>query len=107
MAPRPEGDRRSDLQEPGPWVDDAACRDVPTRIFFPGAGEREAHWVAMFCDECPVRQACLEFALANHERWGIWGGKTEQQRRHILRARRLRLVSVVDDPSVMEDLPPS
>lgn len=76
------------LAELGEWQDDAACRDAPTRIFFPEAGDPEtSHWVAMFCDLCPVRTACLEWALTNRERYGIWGGMTESDRRRILRTR--------------------
>jgi len=68
---------------------DAACREVPTRFFFPEVADdpRSAAYVAMFCDLCPVRSECLEWALTNHERYGIWGGKTETERRAILRQR--------------------
>lgn len=38
---------------------------------------------------CPVREACLEFALANKERFGIWGGKSERERATIAKARRV------------------
>lgn len=70
------------------WQDDAACREAPTEIFFPVAGDPEtAHWVAMFCDLCPVRTECLEYALATRQRYGIWGGMTERQRRRILKQR--------------------
>ena len=41
------------------------------------------------CAGCPVREACLEFALANDERWGVWGGTSERQRR-AMRAVRVR-----------------
>ena len=40
------------------------------------------------CTECPVRQACLEHALAHREREGVWGGTTERERRRIVRQRR-------------------
>ena len=40
------------------------------------------------CGTCVVRQQCLEFALANRESEGIWGGATEKERRRILRQRR-------------------
>jgi len=68
---------------------DAACRDVPTRFFFPerNGDPRTAGYVAMFCDLCPVRAECLEWALSHLERYGIWGGKTETERRAILRQR--------------------
>jgi WhiB family redox-sensing transcriptional regulator len=40
------------------------------------------------CDECDVRVACLEYALAMRERDGVWGGATERERRRIIRQRR-------------------
>ena len=41
------------------------------------------------CDECPVRSECLEFALTNNERFGVWGGLTFRQRARIRRHRRM------------------
>ncbi len=69
---------------------DAACRSVPTRFFFPerDSDPRTASFVARYCDNCPVRVECLNWALAHREIYGIWGGKTETERR---RMRRLRL----------------
>ena len=76
------------LSLPGDWATDAACREAPKRIFFPEAGDPEtSRWVAMFCDLCPVREDCLEFALRTRQRYGIWGGTTEKERRAILRRR--------------------
>jgi WhiB family redox-sensing transcriptional regulator len=47
------------------------------------------------CAECPVAEACLEYALANHIDHGVWGGASERERRRILRRRRIsRAVSV-------------
>lgn len=36
---------------------------------------------------CPVVEQCLEYALANGEKWGVWGGCSERERRAIKRAR--------------------
>lgn len=33
-----------------------------------------------FCDECPVRQQCLEYALQVDEQYGVWGGLTARER---------------------------
>ena len=69
------------------WRQSAACRGVDPEIFYP-ASEEEAVVAKGFCAACPVRQACLEFALASRERDGVWGGATEKDRRRMLRQRR-------------------
>ncbi|HTX63543.1 MAG TPA: WhiB family transcriptional regulator [Acidimicrobiales bacterium] len=72
------------------WRKRAACRGIDVEIFFPETeddAESEAAAKAV-CEMCPVRQACLEHALAHREREGIWGGATERERRRILRQRR-------------------
>jgi WhiB family redox-sensing transcriptional regulator len=64
-------------------------------VFFPPAyverkdqkEEREQRAKAI-CATCPVREACLEFALTNREHDGVWGGATERERRRIVRQRR-------------------
>ena len=43
----------------------------------------------MHCRRCPVAQECLEYALEESEKYGIWGGKSERQRRRLRRARSL------------------
>lgn len=70
-----------------PWRLHAACRGVDPDIFYP-AMEEAAEAAKAICDQCPVRQPCLEFALANREREGVWGGATERDRRRMLRRRR-------------------
>ena len=50
--------------------------------------EADAAEAKSVCAVCPVRQACLEHALAHREREGIWGGTTERERRRIVRQRR-------------------
>jgi len=69
------------------WRQRAACRGVDPDIFYPSSDE-DAEPAKAICDQCGVRQACLEFALANRERDGIWGGATERERRRIIRQRR-------------------
>lgn len=65
------------------WMDKAACVDAPTRAFFadPGDSSVAPRTVAQYCDHCPVRQECLNYAVANNIKDGIWGGKTPRQRR--------------------------
>jgi WhiB family redox-sensing transcriptional regulator len=69
------------------WRQRAACRGLDPEIFFPDSDE-EAGEAKAVCARCPVREACLEHALAHREREGIWGGATERERRRILRHRR-------------------
>lgn len=68
------------------WREYAKCLGVDPDLFFPERGEstREAKAV---CQECPVKDHCLEFALRNTEKFGIWGGLSERERRRIRRQR--------------------
>lgn len=71
------------------WMVSALCRDRPPAMFFPsdGVGVKAAQQV---CASCPVRAACLEYALANDIEHGVWGGASERERRRIRSARRSR-----------------
>lgn len=69
------------------WQDLAACRAIPVEMFFPPA-EQEAEVAKSICAKCCVRQPCLEFALSEAERFGIWGGLTSQERRSLAAKRR-------------------
>ncbi|MCB0978093.1 MAG: WhiB family transcriptional regulator [Acidimicrobiales bacterium] len=68
------------------WQDLANCLGVDPDLFFPerGASTREAKEV---CRGCVVREDCLEYALTNGEKFGIWGGLSERERRRIRRQR--------------------
>ncbi len=70
------------------WQDYANCLGVDPDLFFPerGASTREAKAV---CRGCVVREDCLEYALDNGEKFGIWGGMSERERRRIRRERAL------------------
>ncbi|MGQ0521405.1 MAG: WhiB family transcriptional regulator [Actinomycetota bacterium] len=69
------------------WRQRAACRGVDPDVFYPSTDE-EAEEAKSICRVCPVRESCLEYALANRERDGVWGGATERERRRIVRQRR-------------------
>ncbi len=69
------------------WRYRGACRGLDPEIFYPISDE-EAGTAKDVCATCTVSQQCLEFALANREREGVWGGATEKERRRILRQRR-------------------
>ncbi len=65
------------------WYDEAACTGVETDAFFPEVGGTKAI-TREFCDECPVREECLQYALDNHMH-GIWGGTSTAERRAMRR----------------------
>ncbi len=67
------------------WQDRALCAQTDPEAFFPekGGSTREAKQV---CLSCEVRSECLEYALANDERFGIWGGLSERERRKLKRS---------------------
>lgn len=68
------------------WQADALCAQTDPEAFFPekGGSTRDAKRV---CEACTVKDACLEYAMANDERFGIWGGLSERERRRLRRAR--------------------
>lgn len=70
------------------------CVSVPPSTFFPsdGAGVDAARKI---CADCPVRQSCLEHALAHRIDHGVWGGCSERERRRILKRRREERVAAV------------
>ncbi len=67
-----------------PWALDSACRGLDSSMFFPGH-DGDAEPALRVCAGCPVRDECLEFALETRQRYGIWGGTTERQRRRMMR----------------------
>ena len=69
------------------WRQRASCRGVDPDVFYPVSDE-DAEEAKEICDQCTVRTPCLEYALANRERDGVWGGATERERRRIIRQRR-------------------
>ena len=72
-----EGDGQS-------WQERALCAETDPEAFFPekGGSTREAKKI---CTGCEVKAECLEYALANDERFGIWGGLSERERRRLRR----------------------
>jgi len=64
------------------WQERALCAQTDPEAFFPekGGSTREAKKVCLTCD---VRSQCLEYALAHDERFGIWGGLSERERRKL------------------------
>lgn len=68
------------------WQKTALCAQTGPEFFFPapGASTREAK---QLCGGCEERVACLEYALRHDERFGVWGGMSEQERIRIKRNR--------------------
>jgi WhiB family transcriptional regulator, redox-sensing transcriptional regulator len=64
------------------WQERSLCAQTDPEAFFPekGGSTREAKKVCVGCD---VRGECLEYALAHDERFGIWGGLSERERRKL------------------------
>ena len=76
------------------WQVRASCRGPQAAIFFPPShferkDEKEAreNRAKSICRSCPVRKACLEYALGIREPHGIWGGLNETERKQLLATR--------------------
>tara|TARA_A100001201_G_scaffold29158_2_gene31421 strand:- start:3891 stop:4211 length:321 start_codon:yes stop_codon:yes gene_type:complete len=86
------------------WYSDAACNTVVhpelnADEWFPerGSSTKKAKEI---CNSCPVKEPCLEQALERGERFGIWGGKSERERRAIRKERKMKPVVDNDDDSL-------
>jgi WhiB family redox-sensing transcriptional regulator len=75
------------------WRDSGGCLELDPAVFFPDPGVSSAAALSA-CARCVVRDRCLEWALANDIRFGIWGGLTEDERRALRRAVSASPVSV-------------
>ncbi|MGH8904883.1 MAG: WhiB family transcriptional regulator [Egibacteraceae bacterium] len=72
------------------WRDRAACLGMDTEWFFPAgstglAALEQAAEAKAICARCPVVEACLDWALATNQDAGVWGAKTEDERRTLRR----------------------
>lgn len=69
------------------WMSKGNCRNEPPSRFFPsdGVGVEIARRI---CAGCPVKALCLEYALEQRIKDGVWGGASERERRRILKRRR-------------------
>lgn len=80
------------------WVDEGRCGQADPEAYFPKQGE-STRYVKSICNgreagaggsaipPRPVRDQCLQYALDNDERWGVWGGLSEGQRARLKRGR--------------------
>jgi WhiB family transcriptional regulator, redox-sensing transcriptional regulator len=84
FEPAPVAFEHEELAAADQWQDRALCAQTDPEAFFPekGGSTREAKKI---CLGCEVRSECLEYALAHDERFGIWGGLSERERRRLKR----------------------
>ena len=71
---------------PPDWTKKALCAEVDPDLFFPEVGD-DVRKVKKICKACDVKEECLKYSLDNDERFGVWGGLSEHNRRK-LRAER-------------------
>lgn len=72
------------------WKKQARCREITrgpeTDFWFtdadesPELRERKIQLAKVFCNICVVQQECLEYAISGNEKYGVWGGKTHNER---------------------------
>ena len=74
----------ADRKDTVSWRDEAVCAGMDVNIFYPEKGGKDTKAKAI-CTKCPVRIECLNDALARNERFGVWGGMSERERRRLLR----------------------
>ena len=71
------------------WRTSAMCRDLDPDLFFPvgvtGMAVDQIEAAKEFCQICPSRGECLEFAVTTNQEYGVWGGTTEDERRVLRR----------------------
>lgn len=94
------------------WQMRATCRSVDTTLFFGRDGEsrgerqRRERLAKSVCELCPVRWDCLSHALTVGERYGIWGGTSETERRHWRDLGRRRLLPLSSHAEVADETRP-
>jgi WhiB family redox-sensing transcriptional regulator len=62
-----------------PWAPSARCAETDPEAFHPAKG-RSSRQAKAVCARCPVRHACLDWAMATDQRWGIWGALSTRER---------------------------
>ncbi len=64
------------------WATEAACRGADTATWFPEP-EEPTEAAKAVCRRCPVQRECLAYAVVTRQRYGVWGGLSEQERRRL------------------------
>ncbi|WP_217369028.1 WhiB family transcriptional regulator [Nonomuraea antri] len=69
------------------WSNRAACLDEDPELFFPisveGPSRSQVEKAKKICHRCPVREACLSYAIDTRQAHGVWGGTDPAQRREL------------------------
>ena len=68
------------------WRDSALCAQTDPEAYYPEVGG-SAVPAKRTCMACPVRAACLDYAVATGQRWGVWGGLGQKELRRLIRSR--------------------
>lgn len=78
------------------WKARGLCAQTDPDAFFPekGGATRDAKAV---CAACEVRVQCLEYALDRDERFGIWGGTSEFERKKLRKGGKAPVSSAVPE----------
>jgi len=71
------------------WHDHANCKGADADLFFPGAGGSTKKARAL-CAACEVKIECLDYSVDSGEKFGIWGGLSERERRRVRRKRAVK-----------------
>ena len=73
------------------WMDDGLCLGLDPDVFFPSEGStaQDVAKAKAVCALCKVREDCFEYAMANREKHGVWGGTSPRDRGSIWRRERL------------------
>lgn len=66
------------------WWERAACRGLPTRLFYPDVESASAEGTAV-CTGCVVRQECFHYAITTYQKEGTWGGLSQWERQRVYR----------------------
>lgn len=72
---------------PVDWKQEAACRGMDPRMFFPERGATDLSELRETCARCPVQKPCLDYAMSTNEQ-GFWGGTTEKERMKLRNSRK-------------------
>lgn len=80
---------RLNLAKHDAWKEEAACDRMDVGVFYPENADPRSHesrLAKQVCQGCPVRIDCLVYAFRANEQWGVWGGLTASERRHLKRS---------------------